>query len=85
METTCILETPIYEEDGEKRPKNEEDPGENMPENTIQMGPCTPYYLILIRVVPRSRLKLSPFEIVYGRPFRVFVLGTLSLYLEREF
>ena len=40
--------------------------------------------LLQIRVAPRSGLKLSPFEIVYRRPFQISVLGMLPLDLEHE-
>ena len=40
--------------------------------------------LLWIRIAPRSGLKLSLFEIVYGVPFQVSVLGIPSLDLEHE-
>ena len=40
--------------------------------------------LLQIRVAPRSVPKLVTFEIVYGRPFQVSVLGTPPLDLEHE-
>lgn len=43
-----------------------------------------PNALFWVRIVPQSGLKLSPYEIVYGRRFQVFVLGTPPLDLEHE-
>ena len=40
--------------------------------------------LFWIRVVPRSVLKLSPYETVYGRPLQISVLGIPDLDLEHE-
>ena len=40
--------------------------------------------LLQIRVASRSGLKLSTFEIVYGRSFQISVLGAHTLYLEHE-
>ena len=34
-----------------------------------------PVALLWIRVAPRSKLKLIPLEILYGRPFQVSALG----------
>lgn len=53
-----------------------------MPENAFEMGPGTVCCLAPIRVAPRSGLKLTPFKIVYGRPFQISVLGAPTLDLE---
>jgi hypothetical protein len=41
---------------------------QNMSRDKSNMGKGTAYYLFRVRVFPRSRLQLNPYEIVYGRP-----------------
>ena len=40
-------------------------------ETNLTCDKALPVALLWIRVAPRSRLKLGPFEILYGRPFQV--------------
>lgn len=40
--------------------------------------------LLQIRAAPQSRVKVSPFETVYGRPFQASVLETFILNIEQE-
>ena len=48
MQTACFLEIlTIYGEDLENEPHNKEDPGENIPGDTFEMGSGTPYCLAL--------------------------------------
>ena len=52
--------------------KKEDDPGKNMKicqETHLKWDQALPIALLQIRVVPQSELKVSPFEMVYGRPF----------------
>ena len=53
-------------------------------ETHLKWDQALPIALLRIRVAPRSGLKLSPFEIVYGKPLRISVLGTPPLDLEHE-
>ena len=41
----------------------------------LKWDQALPIALLQIRVTPRSGLKLSPFEILYERPFQISVLG----------
>lgn len=73
IETTCILESPIYREDWENEPYNIEDPGKTMPGDTCEMDQTLPITLLQISVAAWSGLKLNSFETVYGRSFQVSV------------
>ena len=53
-------------------------------ETHFKWDQACPIALLQIRVAPRSGLKLSPFDIVYGKPFRISVLGATPLDLEHE-
>ena len=53
-------------------------------ETRLKWDQALPIALLRIRVAPESGLKLSVFEIFYGRPFQVSVLGTPPLDLEHE-
>ena len=55
-----------------------------MPGHTFKMDQTLPIDLLWIRVAPWSRLKLSHFEIAYGRPLQDSVLGIPPLDLEHE-
>ena len=44
-------------------------------ERNLTWDKALPVALLWISVAPRSRLKLSSFEILYGRPFQVSALG----------
>lgn len=48
------------------------------------MGLNIPFALLRIRAAPESRLKLSPFEIVYGRPLQARVLTSLCSEINHE-
>ena len=50
----------------------------------LKWDQALPIALLQIWVAPISRLKLSPFEVVYRRLFQVSVLGTPPLGLEHE-
>ena len=41
-------------------------------ETNLIWDTALPVALLLVRVAPRSRLKLSPFEILYDKPFQLF-------------
>ena len=84
MEATCILETTIYEKDWENQPHNKKTLEELFQETHLKWDQELTIALVRIRVASQSRLKLSPFEIVYEQPFQVSVLRTLPLNIEHE-
>ena len=51
----------------------------------LKWDQALPIALLQIRVVPRSGHKLSPFEIVYGRPFKISDLGVLPPDMEHGY
>ena len=69
METSFIMETPIYRKGGEDESHPEENSHQAMEETHLKWDKVLPIALLHIRLTPRSRLGLSPYKIIYGRQF----------------
>ena len=53
-------------------------------ETALKWDQALPIALLWITIMPQSVLKLSPLEIVYGRPSQVSISGIPALDLEHE-
>lgn len=69
METSFIMETPIYRKGREDESHPEENSHQAMEETHLKWDKVLPIALLHIQLAPRSRLGLSPYKIIYGRQF----------------
>lgn len=69
MEFTCILEIPVNWENGEEELYFERTVDKICQKTDLTWDKILSLALFRIRVAPRSRLQLSPYEILYKRPF----------------
>lgn len=84
METTCILETSSTRKNEKMNHTIKKILVKTHQKTHVKWRQTLSIALLQIRVASRSGLKLSPFVIVYGRPFHISVLGMPTLDMEHE-